>query len=156
MMTRPTLDALREHDDSTDSLSVSQRWEGITNTGFIAVPNLLLLNQARLGLTSEELNVLLNLLVHWWRPEDFVFPRSETIATRMGVSQRSTQRALRSLATKGMIVRRRTGDLRSYYDLGPLIEKLKPLADRATSERAAFQTLSAFNGPALGNEEPAN
>lgn len=87
---------------------ISARWGRIADPGYQAVPDVLLFSQAELGLTSAELNVLLNIAAHWWRPGDVVFPRPTTIANRMGVGERAVQRAISALITKGVIAKGRT------------------------------------------------
>ncbi|RWD02073.1 MAG: helix-turn-helix domain-containing protein [Mesorhizobium sp.] len=118
---------------------IKDRWGVAVEPGFQAVPDVLILRQCKLGISSEELNVLLNLTLHWWRAEDVVFPRSSTIAFRMGVSLRSVQRALKGLEAKGLIARHKTGDGRTYYDLKPLQARLASAATRLLEERTASQ-----------------
>lgn len=69
--------------------------------GFQAVPDLLLKHQRELGLSPTDLAVLLNVLMHWWYPEKKPFPRSTTIAKRMGVTPRTVQRSLQQLEELG-------------------------------------------------------
>jgi hypothetical protein len=61
---------------------------------FQIVPDLLLKNQKTLGLNATEMVVLLNVLMHWWHRDQKPFPRSTTIAKRMGITVRTVQRAL--------------------------------------------------------------
>lgn len=98
--------------------------------GFQAVPNLLLTHQFVFGLTSEELNVYLNILMHWHHPNDLPYVHSDTIAARMGVSRRAVQRGLKGLLTKGYILKvkpKRRSDL-TRYDVRPILKRLEPYA----------------------------
>jgi DNA replication protein DnaD len=70
--------------------------------GFAPVPHLLLLHQNELGLTSKELNVFLNIFMHWHDAKRLPFPHTATIAKRMGVSRRPVQNAVNSLKKKGL------------------------------------------------------
>lgn len=99
--------------------------------GFQAVPDLLLKNQAALGLSPTDLVVLLNVLMHWWYPSQKPFPRATTISTRMGVTPRTVQRALNELEKLGLLVRVKEGD-RTYLDPAPLVAKLTELAKSDT------------------------
>lgn len=99
--------------------------------GFQAVPDLLLKNQAALGLSPTDLVVLLNVLMHWWYPAQKPFPRSTTISNRMGVSSRTVQRSISELEKVGLLARVRDGD-RTYLDPGPLVAKLVELAKSDT------------------------
>ena len=96
--------------------------------GFQAVPNVLLKNQDSLGLTPTNLVVLLNVLMHWWYPEQMPFPRSTTIAQRMGLSPRAVQRALQQLQKLELLTRERPENGHAYLNPEPLVAKLKKLA----------------------------
>ena len=95
--------------------------------GFQAVPDLLLKHQAKLDLSPTNLVVLLNVLMHWWYPEQKPFPRSTTIAKRMGLSSRAVQRSLQHMQQLGLLARERSDDGRTYLDPEPLVAKLKEL-----------------------------
>ena len=45
--------------------------------GFQPVPDLLLKNQKKLGLSVTDLVVLLNVLMHWWYPEQYAFTKAD-------------------------------------------------------------------------------
>jgi hypothetical protein len=109
---------------------IRDKWSFVADPGFLALPYVLLLHQQMLGLTSEHLNVLLNILAHWHAAGRMAFPHSSTIAKRMGVSQRSVQRSLSWLVRNGFIVKARKvrRDTPQGYDPAPLVEKLKPYA----------------------------
>lgn len=124
---------------------IAERWGVVADPGYQAVPDVLLFNQRELGLTSEELNVLLNLSAHWWRHKDFVFPGTSTIASRMNVTDRTVQRVIRSLANKGFVQEGRTENGKRFFDLRPLQEKLKPFAEKTIAERAQLRLLAEFS-----------
>lgn len=85
-----------------------------------------LLFQHALGLSSEHLNVLLNLIAHWHSPERIPCARSSTIACRMGTSQRTVQSSLSWLVQNGFIAKmpRASMNKPQVYDLTPLVTKL--------------------------------
>lgn len=77
------------------------KWgKDVIDSGWLAVPNLLLSNQKALELTSVELNVLLVLLTYWWKPKSKATPSIETIANKIGKTPRSVSTVIKSLATK--------------------------------------------------------
>ena len=98
--------------------------------GFAPLPHLLLLHQEDLEISSEELNVFLNIFMHWHDAGDLPYPHTATIAKRMGVSQRTVQRLVNRLAAKGYIDKvpgvLRTDPMR--YDVRPLLLRLEPHA----------------------------
>lgn len=115
--------------------------------GFQAVPDLLLKNQHKLGLTATDLVVLLNVLMHWWYPEQKPFPRSTTIGTRMGVTPRTVQRSLHQLEELGFLVRERNEAGPTYLDPTPLVEKLSELAETDTDYLIRSQRRDGEDGP---------
>lgn len=87
--------------------TVKERWQGAVTdgSGFVAVPMALLRLQTRLKLTPTDMVVLINLLAHWWDSNRAVYPRSTTIAARMGVDKRTIQRSTRKLFKAGLVER---------------------------------------------------
>ena len=86
---------------------IQKKWgsavEGGGLTGFLALPEVLIRSQKRLQLTSTEMMVLINILMHWWYADVKPFPGNYAIANRMGVSRRTVQRAVKSMVKKGLI-----------------------------------------------------
>lgn len=128
---------------------VRARFGLVSDAGFQPVPDMLLFHQAELGVSSEELNVLLNVLAHWYDPERVPYPRVTSIAKRMGVSERSVQRALASLRKKGLVnvVKKASPTGTPGYDVTPLVDRLRPLAVRWLLERGKLsdpERLSPF------------
>ncbi|TQE98517.1 MAG: helix-turn-helix domain-containing protein [Spiribacter salinus] len=118
---------------------VRQKWgtavdEGFT--GFQMVPDVLVRSQKRLGLTSAEMMVLLNILMHWWTADRWPHPRLATIARRMGVEERTVQRHVGKLEKVGLVKRLPPeqdpggGPSRRRFDLTGLIARLEELADQ--------------------------
>lgn len=97
--------------------------------GFTQLPNLLLLAQARLKITPTQFNVLLHLIHHWWDADRAPHPKIETIARRMGKSERMVLRYLGGLEKAGLIRREhryrgRQKQISSAYLLDGLRERL--------------------------------
>lgn len=107
--------------------TVADRWGDAVDAGFTPVPNALFRSQAQLDLTTNEMVVLLNVLLHWWSPERLPSPRPATIAKRAGLGTRTVQRCISSLENKGMLERVKTDDGRSAYDPSGLRTKLSKL-----------------------------
>lgn len=107
-------------------ITVKQKWQGAVTqgSGFVAVPMALLRLQSRYELTPTELLVLINLLAHWWDPSRAVYPRSTTIAKRMGVDTRTVQRATLKLMKKGLLERDKLEDGRRVFKFDILAKRL--------------------------------
>jgi len=112
------------------SRRIDARLGVIADAGYQPLPNVLLMHQKDLGITSEDLNVLLNVMMHRHTAAVLPFPHSITIAKRMGVSSRTVQRRLASLRKRGLIlkVRGQRRDDPAAYDIRPLLKKLEPYA----------------------------
>lgn len=110
-------------------LTVKDKWQGAVSegSGFVAVPMTLLRLQTHLKLTPTDMVVLINLLAHWWDPTRVVFPRSTTIATRMGVAKRTVQRSTQKMVRAGLMTREfveHNGTKRRSFQFTPLAAKL--------------------------------
>ena len=107
-----------------------ERWsEAALERGYSPVPVILMWGQAKLGLTPEELNVLLQLISHWWFGGSDPYIAKDRIAERMGKHPRTVQAYLTSLETKGFIRRIERykvnkGQDANGYDLSGLDAKL--------------------------------
>ena len=120
-------------------ITVKEKWQGAVTkgSGFVAVPMALLRLQSKYELTPTELLVLINLLAHWWDPDRPVYPRSTTIAKRMGVDTRTIQRATNKLERKGLLERGKLEDGRRIFKFDCLAKRLSRdvwLAFRAQGE----------------------
>lgn len=87
------------------STELQEKWGQALGRGFVLIPIELLRRQKELGLADNDLVVLLNLLSHWWYSDDRPYPRTATIAARMGASSRTVQRCLEKLEAKSLIAR---------------------------------------------------
>lgn len=95
--------------------------------GFQAVPDLLLKSQAKLKISPTDMVVLLNVLMHWWYPDDKPFPRSGSISKRIGVTPRTVQRSIQNLEEAGLLIRE-TSNGRTYLNPEPLVDRLEKIA----------------------------
>jgi hypothetical protein len=110
-----------------------QRWgKAVIERGFTVLPSMLFWAQARLGLTPDEFNVVLQLAAHWWDANDNPRPAKDTIAERMGKNPRTIQRYLTQLEGKGLLkriprFRPGRGQGANGYSLDGLVHKLEML-----------------------------
>ena len=122
-------------EDATTS-TIRARWGGAVTsgrTGFTAVPDILIRSQAKLRLSTVELVVILNIVMHWWDPDEWPYPRTTAISERMGVTHRTVQRAFESLESKGLVRRLPSqsindGPIVRPFDLHGLRRALEELA----------------------------
>lgn len=125
-----------DFDDSTTDTSVVgsvyAKYGEASVAGFQSVPDILFKHQHDLGLSPTDLTVLLNVLMHWWYPSQKPFPRSQTIAKRMGVTTRTVQRCLAHLEELDLLLKEKDPDGPTYLDPTPLVKKLVALAKKDT------------------------
>lgn len=143
--------ALENTSEGTEStrFSIAQRWEAAADAGFTAVPNTLLQAQMKLGLTANDIVVLMNLVMHWWSPDQLPFPRTQTIANRSGLGLRTVQRCMNSLQDRGFITKVR-GEDRTYIDLSGLKAKLSELTPGYAWRKELAADQSSVRAPATG------
>ena len=127
VMTNSVADQLPDSGaDNARANTLRSKWREAVGegSGFVAIPVALLRLQTRLGLTSTDMMVLVNLLAHWWNPDVAVFPRTTTIAKRMGVNERTVQRSMRRLVKMGLAEPGRDEQSRRTYQFKGLVDRL--------------------------------
>lgn len=109
-----------------------QKWgEPSLGMGWTAIPTTLIFLQNQLGITPLGMNILLNLVAHWWDANEKPYPAQESLATRIGVSKRSIQREMGTLIERGLLSKKQSSTHhpkyhgRNSYDLSPLVKKLE-------------------------------
>jgi hypothetical protein len=119
-----------------------QRWGPALTPGFTIVPDVMIRGQAKLGIAPREMCVLLHLLTFWWVAEEWPRPKLATIARRMGVEERTVQRAIGNLIELGLIertkIRTKFGDFVQGFNLSGLLAKLERLAETEAAMAAEF------------------
>jgi Helix-turn-helix domain len=111
----------------------ADKWtKGLISLGFCTVPSILMWAQGRLGLSTEQFTVVLQLADFWWDAGEPPFPTKDLLAGRMGMGARQVQRHLTALEDKGIIKRvpRYRGpknQIANGYDMSPLVKKLVAL-----------------------------
>ncbi len=124
-----------ERNDKTASASEPEaKWGDAIKAGYQVLPDALLRGQHLLKLNTTDIVVIANLNQAWWFNDRLPYLRPQTIAKRMGVSERSVQRSLSRLRQKGYLrqvrERQEDGTMRYYHDLSGLRSHLEHLARR--------------------------
>lgn len=121
---------LRPNQSTVES---EKKWgKAVCKLGFSVIPSLIFKAQARLGLSSTQLVVLLQLADHWWESDRHPYPSKATIAERLQLSPRQVQRQIEELEKAGFVKRvaryaSHKGRQANQYDLSGLVERLKKL-----------------------------
>ena len=119
-----------------------KKWsKPVLAAGWSAIPSVLLERQQALGLSPTDLNILLQIIRHWWKKDSLPYPSKQTIAECIGIDKRTVQRRIEQLEKDGLIQRESRfsasggGQQSNYYNLSGLVEALKPLAKEAVAEK---------------------
>ena len=143
---------LQEVSEVEKRYPLREKWGDSLRQGFVVVPWVMLSRQRELGLASLELVVLMHLISSWWEANNAPYPSSQTIAKRMAVSARTVQRHLKSLETKGFLVKQPSAlanngtSMVTRYNLTPLAQKLSGLVIKQVKKaREAASAKSAAN-----------
>lgn len=106
----------------------SNKWSPRLKTGgFTEIPNALIRNQGKLGITDAEMVILISLASFKW-DRQMPYPSVATLSSYSGKSIGAVRNNLRSLDTKGLIKRVYRDNQTSKYDLRPLIKILENCA----------------------------
>lgn len=116
-----------------DKKESEKKWgKAVMGHGYCLFPSILLQAQGRLGVSAQEMVVLLQLAEHWWKAASKVYPSKDVIAQRVGLSAKQVQRHIRRLEELKLVQRKeryRSGGSRTTneYDLSGLVAKLKAI-----------------------------
>lgn len=121
--------------------STEKIWgKSVISHGYAAIPSILLKSQRRLGINATQLNLIVQLLEHWYDPSRPPFPTKRQLADRIGVHPKTIQLNIKALEKAGYIQRQKqktaAGDWGSnIYHLDGLVEKIKALEPEFTQAR---------------------
>lgn len=130
-MPKPSTNVVPLH-PATQKQSERKWGQAVMSHGHCILPSILLQAQARLGVTSQEMMVLLQLVEHWWYAEGQVYPSKSAIAERVGLSEKQVQRHMRRLEEARLVKRvprilPGKGRTSNIYDLSPLVRRLQQI-----------------------------
>ena len=125
---------------------ILSRWgRSILSSGWTTIPNEVLNNQSKLGLTNSELVLIIHLISFLHNSDSKIYPSINVLSSRMNQDRRTIQRTISSLEKKDILKKtvRSKGlsdkGMTNLYDLSPLMLKLinlkipslqKPIIDR--------------------------
>ena len=122
----------------------------VMKLGFCILPALLLRAQRRLGLSATQLALIVQLADFWWNDDKLPYPKKETLAERLGLSEKQIQRLIRGLEQRGYVQRHKRmtkhGRTSNAYDLSGLVEKLAALAPEFAEAAAAKRKVERRGG----------
>ena len=132
----------------------------LDHTGFQIVPNLLLVQQRNLGLSTTDIVVLLHINRFWWTRDQNPYPSTARIAEQMGLHVRSVERCLNRLEAKGAIRRlqpRQISPGRTVrpVSLLPLARSLAQIAKHLEDKRQSAERSQGDEEPGASSGEPS-
>jgi predicted transcriptional regulator len=141
-----------------DKKDSEKKWgKAVMAHGYCIFPSILLQAQSRLGVSAQEMVVLLQLAEHWWRADSKVFPKKEVIAQRVGLSTRQVQRHIQRLEELKLVKReeRYRGGLRTsnIYNLKGLVDKLAAIEPDIAKAKKLAEAAKKAGGLAVALAE---
>ncbi len=122
----------------------------VIEQGYCIIPALLFRAQRRLGLSATQLAVILQIAEFWWDDGKLPWPKKETVAHRLNISEKQVQRLVRDLEMRGYVRRvmrvTRHGQTSNAYDLSGLVAKLQELAPEFAEAAAAKRKVERPGG----------
>lgn len=129
---------------TSSTYAFSDKWSRrLQSDGFTTIPNSLIKNQARLGITDPEMVVIVSLASFKWSRQ-MPYPSVATLSSFTGKTTGAVRNNLRNLEKKGLIKRIYRESKTSKYDLSPLIKALDSYAQpikKLTPPGHSFSTL---------------
>lgn len=142
MTTTPTQEATGSETPAKTNKSSTERIfsRNVTKHGYVALPNILVRGQARLGLTTTQFNILVQLLSYWIDPKRPPFPSKKELAARMGLNPATVRINIAKLEERGLVRREQrktlSGDWNSnVYHLDGLVDALKGMVPDFEEEK---------------------
>lgn len=129
----------RRNSQPTDE--ITKKWgKAAKETGWTAIPNILLYKQKKIGIDSIDLNIILQLMSYWWQDGNLPFPSKGTIAEAIGIDISTVRKRIKKMEDAKLIrrIERREQNNRSRtneYDLSPLVNTVKPFAEEELEAR---------------------
>ncbi|HUP61074.1 MAG TPA: winged helix-turn-helix transcriptional regulator [Thermoanaerobaculia bacterium] len=113
----------------------------LMEAGWTVIPSIILERQRGLGLDAIDVNILMQLAMHWWFSDNPPRPSKRTIAERMGIDVSTVRKRIARMEGDGLIRREKrysgkTGRQESNnYHFDGLIASATPYAQEALETR---------------------
>lgn len=102
------------------------RWScDVLERGWTCVPNTLIANRVRLGLSSTDMYIVIVLLHYQWDNRKKPYPSLITLSVVTGFSPRQISRSTTKLEYLGLIDKERRFGSSNVYDLSPINKLLE-------------------------------
>jgi hypothetical protein len=138
--------SLRKADNIKSLRRNEKKWtKPLMTAGWTVLPSIILEKQHALGLDAVDVNILLQLAVHWWYSDNPPHPSKSTIATRIGVDPSTVRRHVAQMEKDGLIQRQKRynpdhgGQGTNFYRFDGLIKAATPYAREAIATREQRQ-----------------
>lgn len=110
-----------------------QKWgKDAIDRGYCIVPSILIRAQSRLGLSTTQLVIVINLIDWWNDPSKAPWSSKKDLSDRIGIKPRQLQRQIAELEKAGLVERKERknhhGKIPNEYDLNGLVKKVNALA----------------------------
>ena len=121
--------------------AIEARWtKPLADAGWTALPNIVLLKQAALGLKPMHVNIIMQIARHWWEPEKAPYPSVGTLAKAIGVKERAIRGHIKDMVEAGFLEKKhqysaKGGQTSNRYTFDGLIKRCRPFAEEMLAVR---------------------
>jgi len=113
----------------------------LMEAGWTVIPSVILERQRGLGLDAIDINILMQLAMHWWFSDNPPRPSKRAIAERMNINVSTVRKRIARMEADGLI--RRETRFSANYHFDGLIASATPFAQEALETRKKRQTEDA-------------
>lgn len=123
-----------------------EKWgDPLIDTGWTAIPSVILERQQALGLDALDLAIIIHLVKYWWYTDRPSRPSKRKIYECLGIAESTLRKRIADLEKGGLIERvkrfdEKKGQLPNEYKFGGLIEKATILAEEEIQRREKGKT----------------
>ena len=148
-------DAAQKQADEQLKVNEKKWSKTLMNSGWTALPSVILERQQALGLDAIDVNILMHLASYWWTAENKPHPSKKTIAAAIGIDSRTVQRHIARLEAGNLIKREQRrlpgkGSKTNLYHFDGLIEAATPYAQEKLENIARRQAEQAARAKKKG------
>jgi DNA-binding transcriptional regulator YhcF (GntR family) len=127
------MSAVEKPTEPADHINIRKWGAPLLKAGWTTIPNAFFEYQQALGLEPLDVNILLHIASHWWKPAEKPWPSKGLIAASIGVHPRTVQRRIAHMEKAGFIKREQRrvkgmGSKTNIYHFDGLIKAALPFA----------------------------
>ena len=138
---------------TNSNYNFSAKWPPeLAADGFTIIPNVLIRNKGKLGITDQEFAIIISLALFKWDKRN-PYPAVSTLCDYIGKGDTAVRNGLRSLEGKRLIDRIPRNNQTNEYDFSPLTEKLKSYTQPTKKQEPSAHKIDRVTYQNIATEE---